>query len=59
MAVLAIAAFERGKNARVIFSRQFLPMSKSRIDSLLQAFPRLLSNASEHTFIETDSVRYV
>lgn len=39
-----------------------MEMTKARIEGLLAAFPKLMtsgSNGKQHTFVETDSVRYV
>lgn len=43
----------------VIISRQFIEMTKARIEGLLAAFPKLITSGKQHTFIESDSVRYV
>jgi hypothetical protein len=42
-----------------IISRQFRDMSRSRVEALLSSFPKLLSSNSQHTSVETESVRYV
>lgn len=34
-------------------------MTKARIEGLLAAFPKLMSSGKQHTFVETESVRYV
>lgn len=43
----------------MILARQFVPMPRIRVESLIAAFPKLLDASTQHTFIETDDVRYV
>lgn len=47
------------KKFSAIISRQFIEMTKARIEGLLAAFPKLMSTGKQHTFVETESVRYV
>ncbi|KAK4700675.1 coatomer subunit delta, partial [Phenoliferia sp. Uapishka_3] len=44
---------------RTLLSRQFLGLPRSRLESLLSSFPRLVSPASEHTVLEASGVRFV
>ena len=47
------------KIGKPLVSRQFVEMTRIRIEGLLAAFPKLLgSDAKQHTFVETESVRY-
>lgn len=43
----------------VLVSRQYVDMSRIRIEGLLAAFPKLVGMGKQHTYIETDNVRYV
>ena len=42
-----------------LVSRQFVNMSRIRIEGLLAAFPKLVGTGKQHTFVETENVRYV
>ena len=36
-----------------------MDMSRIRIEGLLAAFPKLVGSGKQHTYVETDNVRYV
>lgn len=58
MVVLAAAICT--KSGKALISRQFVEMTRIRIEGLLAAFPKLLgSDDKQHTFVETEAVRYV
>lgn len=42
-----------------LVSRQFVDMSRVRIEGLLAAFPKLVGAGKQHTYVETENVRYV
>lgn len=44
---------------KTLVARQFVEMTRLRIEGLLSAFPKLLDSSRDHTFIETETVRYV
>ena len=58
MVLLAASIVTRG--GRAVVSRQFVDMTRARIEGLLAAFPKLIpKDGGQHTFVETDTVRYV
>lgn len=42
-----------------LVSRQYVDMSRIRIEGLLATFPKLVGIGKQHTYVETDNVRYV
>lgn len=54
-----LAAAVCTKAGKAIVSRQFVEMTRTRIEGLLAAFPKLMNTGKQHTFVETESVRYV
>lgn len=48
------------RQGKALVSRQFVEMNRLRVEGLLAAFPKLVGlTAKQHTYVETDSVRYV
>mmetsp|Transcript_67483 Transcript_67483/g.188297 ORF Transcript_67483/g.188297 Transcript_67483/m.188297 type:complete len:516 (+) Transcript_67483:33-1580(+) len=56
MVVLSAAIVTSGKT---LIARQFVEMTRLRVEGLLSAFPKLVDSGRDHTFIETETVRYV
>ncbi|CAI7878493.1 unnamed protein product [Closterium sp. NIES-53] len=57
MVVLSAAIIS--KTGKALVARQFVDMARIRIEGLLAAFPKLIGSGKQHTFVETENVRYV
>lgn len=57
--MVVLAASIVSKSGKALVSRQFVDMSRIRIEGLLAAFPKLVGTGKQHTYVETENVRYV
>lgn len=57
--MVLLAAAVCTKQGKALVSRQFVEMSRARIEGLLSTFPKLMGSGKQHTFVETESVRFV
>eukprot|EP00252_Welwitschia_mirabilis_P008752 TRINITY_DN2088_c0_g1_i4.p1 TRINITY_DN2088_c0_g1~~TRINITY_DN2088_c0_g1_i4.p1 ORF type:complete len:528 (+),score=127.69 TRINITY_DN2088_c0_g1_i4:321-1904(+) len=57
--MVVLAASIITKTGKALVSRQFVDMSRVRIEGLLAAFPKLVGIGKQHTYVETENVRYV
>ena len=59
---MVISAAILSKSGKTLVARQFVEISRPRIEGLLASFPKLMSSDGkqrQHTYVETPSVRYV
>ncbi|KAL8166624.1 hypothetical protein V2J09_008123, partial [Rumex salicifolius] len=57
--MVVLAASIISKSGKALVSRQFVDMTRIRIEGLLAAFPKLVGTGKQHTYVETENVRYV
>jgi len=57
--MVVLAASIVSKTGKALVSRQYFEMTRIRIEGLLAAFPKLVGSGKQHTYVETENVRYV
>ncbi|KAI9331359.1 hypothetical protein BDR26DRAFT_1010996 [Obelidium mucronatum] len=57
--MVVLAASVCTKAGKPLVARHFVDMPRARIEGLLASFPKLIGSSDQHTFVETDAVRYV
>ncbi|GFR40171.1 hypothetical protein Agub_g728 [Astrephomene gubernaculifera] len=57
--MVVLAASIVSKTGKPLVSRQYMEMSRIRIEGLLAAFPKLVGTGKQHTYVETENVRYI
>ncbi|KAL3912664.1 MAG: hypothetical protein SGILL_006795, partial [Bacillariaceae sp.] len=56
---VVLSASVTTRQGKALVSRQFVEMNRLRVEGLLAAFPKLIGHAKQHTYVETDAVRYI
>jgi hypothetical protein len=57
--MVVLSATVCDKKGKIIVARQFVDVSKLKMEEYISTFPKLIESESQCTHVETDSVRYV
>ncbi|KAI8022163.1 Coatomer subunit delta [Camellia lanceoleosa] len=57
--MVVIAVSITSKSGKALVSRQYVDMTRTRIEGLLAAFIKLVEAGKQHTYVEAESVRFV
>jgi hypothetical protein len=57
--MVIISAAICNRSGKILLSRQFAAMSRLTLEEYIKNFPKSISATAQHTFVETESIRYV
>ncbi|GAQ92052.1 Medium subunit of clathrin adaptor complex [Klebsormidium nitens] len=57
--MVVLGASVISKSGKALVLRNYVEMTRIRIEGLLAAFPKLVGSGKQHTYVETENVRYV
>ncbi|CDW88783.1 coatomer subunit delta [Stylonychia lemnae] len=57
--MVVISASICNKNGKILVARQFIPITRLKLEEYMANFPKLIESGKQCTHIETESIRYV
>jgi hypothetical protein len=57
--MVVISASICNKSGKILMARQFVPITRLKLEEYVANFPKLIESGKQCTHIETESIRYV
>mmetsp|Transcript_83565 Transcript_83565/g.97707 ORF Transcript_83565/g.97707 Transcript_83565/m.97707 type:complete len:521 (+) Transcript_83565:67-1629(+) len=57
--MVVLAATICTKAGKILVSRQFTSITKFTLEEYIKSFPKLIQSSQQHTYVETDTARYI
>lgn len=57
--MVVLAATICSKAGKILISRQFTHITKFALEEYIKSFPKLIQSSQQHTYVESDTVRYI